>query len=79
VCRVSDNSTNSARGIIIPLQGDVTSPTSCSSAVQLALSKFGRLNILVNNVGILGASGTAMEVDMAEWVRGLEVNISSIV
>ena len=66
-------------GNAIPAQGDVTSSKDCEAAVQLALSKFGRLDILVNNVGVGGAPGTAVDVDMEEWTKTLDVNVSSMV
>jgi NAD(P)-dependent dehydrogenase (short-subunit alcohol dehydrogenase family) len=67
------------RGTVIAAQGDVTKAADCEAAVQLALEKFGRLDILVNNVGIGGAAGTAVEVDMEQWAKGLEINVSSMV
>jgi len=67
------------RGTAIALQSNVTSAVDCEAAVQLALEKFGRLDILVNNVGISGASGTAVDVDMEQWAKSLEVNVSSMV
>ncbi|KAF3018922.1 hypothetical protein E8E14_010747 [Neopestalotiopsis sp. 37M] len=67
------------RSTAIAAQGDITLAADCEAAVQLALDKFGRLDILVNNVGISGAPGTAVEVDMEQWAKGLEVNISSMV
>jgi NAD(P)-dependent dehydrogenase (short-subunit alcohol dehydrogenase family) len=67
------------RGTAIAAKGDVTSGADCEAAVQLALEKFGRLDILVNNVGISGASGTAVEVDMVQWAKSLEINVSSMV
>lgn len=66
-------------GKAIALRADVTQDADCEAAMQMALREFGRLDILVNNVGIGGAAGTAVEVDMTEWARGLEVNISSMV
>lgn len=67
------------RGTAVPTQGDVTLAADCEAAVQLALDRFGRLDILVNNVGVAGAPGTAVEVDMEAWAKGLEVNVSSMV
>ena len=67
------------RGTVIAAKGDVTKAADCEAAVQLALEKFGRLDILVNNVGIGGAAGTAVEVDMEQWAKGLEINVSSMV
>ncbi|KAI8648177.1 hypothetical protein NCS57_01485500 [Fusarium keratoplasticum] len=63
----------------VPIQGDVTNSSDCEKAVSLALHTFGRLDILVNNVGIAGARGTATEVDMEDWSAGLNVNVSSMV
>ncbi|KAK0648297.1 hypothetical protein B0T16DRAFT_114288 [Cercophora newfieldiana] len=67
------------RGTVIAAKGDVTKAADCEAAVNLALEKFGRLDILVNNVGIAGAPGTAVEVDMEAWAKSLEINVSSMV
>lgn len=63
----------------LALKSDVTRATDCEAAVETALKEFGRLDILVNNVGIGGAAGTAVEVDMEAWAKGLEINVSSMV
>lgn len=67
------------RGKALQFQGDVISAADCEAAVQCAVDSFGRLDILVNNVGIGGPAGTAVEVDMEGWTKGLEVNVSSMV
>jgi NAD(P)-dependent dehydrogenase (short-subunit alcohol dehydrogenase family) len=67
------------RGQAIPLEADVTKAEDCEMAAHTALQKFGRLDVLVNNVGIGGAAGTAVEVDMEAWAKGLEINVSSMV
>lgn len=67
------------RGKAIPVKADVTKAEDCEAAVQRVLQEFGRLDILVNNVGIGGAAGTAVEVDMEAWAKGLEINVSSMV
>lgn len=69
----------SGRGRTLPFRADVTSKSDCEAAVQFAVEKFGRLDILVNNVGIGGAPGTAVDVDMAEWAKSMEVNVTSMV
>lgn len=67
------------RGKVIATQGDVTSGDDCAAVVQLALKTFDRLDILVNNVGVAGAPGTAVDVDMTEWAKSLDINVSSMV
>jgi NAD(P)-dependent dehydrogenase (short-subunit alcohol dehydrogenase family) len=56
----------------------VTVAADCELVVQRTLAEFGRLDILVNNVGILGAGGTAVEADVELWAKGLEVNVTSM-
>jgi len=63
----------------IALQVDVTQEDECKRAVEVTLKNFGRLDILVNNVGIGGPVGTAVEVDPAGWAKGMEVNVTSMV
>lgn len=72
-------SSKSGRGRALPFRGDVTSATDCKAAVNLAVGLFGRLDILINNVGIGGAPGTAVDVDMAEWAKSMEINVGSMV
>ncbi|KAK3077211.1 hypothetical protein LTS18_010910 [Coniosporium uncinatum] len=65
-------------GRAIAISADVTKPSDCQRIVETAVSQFGRVDILVNNVGIGGAQGTCLDVDLAEWARGLEVNVTSM-
>jgi len=46
--------------------------------VAAALAAFGRLDILINNVGVMGARGTAVDVDAHDWARSLEINVTSM-
>ncbi|KAI1393032.1 NAD(P)-binding protein [Hypoxylon trugodes] len=66
------------RGSSISCQGDITKPDDCQRIVDTVLSKFGQIDILVNNVGIMGARGTATEFDLDQWRRGLEINVTSM-
>ncbi|KDR66375.1 hypothetical protein GALMADRAFT_147960 [Galerina marginata CBS 339.88] len=60
------------------LRIDVTDEQQCKLAVDTTLKKFGHLDILVNNVGVGGPEGTAVDVDPGEWARGLEINVTSM-
>jgi NAD(P)-dependent dehydrogenase (short-subunit alcohol dehydrogenase family) len=66
-------------GKAIAVQADVTSENDAKNVVSKTLDAFGRIDILVNVVGIGGAAGTAEEVDMVEWAKGMEVNVASMV
>ncbi|KAI9688049.1 MAG: hypothetical protein M1822_001554 [Bathelium mastoideum] len=67
------------RGKAVALSADITKAGDCQAVVDKAISAYGRLDILVNNVGVGGARGTALDVDMDEWAKGLEINVSSMV
>ena len=57
---------------------DVTVPTDCARIVSETTSAWGRLDILVNNVGVSGPPGTAVEVDPEAWAEGLKINVTSM-
>jgi NAD(P)-dependent dehydrogenase (short-subunit alcohol dehydrogenase family) len=67
------------KGAALALQADVTVESDCKRIVDTALEKFGRVDILFNCVGVGGATGTAVEVDMASWAKSMEINVGSMV
>ncbi|KAK5400805.1 hypothetical protein LTR06_011226 [Exophiala xenobiotica] len=77
--RTADMIQEEGLGSAFAMAGDVTKPEHCQRIVETAVSKFGRLDILVNNVGILGPRVTAVEVDTIEFMKGLEINVLSMV
>jgi NAD(P)-dependent dehydrogenase (short-subunit alcohol dehydrogenase family) len=60
------------------VEADVTRPADCRRIVAEAMACWGRLDVLVNNVGIGGPPGTAVEVDLEAWNHGLLVNVTSM-
>jgi NAD(P)-dependent dehydrogenase (short-subunit alcohol dehydrogenase family) len=65
-------------GAAVAVAGDVTNAADCQTMVATAMGQFGRLDILVNNVGITGPVGSAVEADMGAFMKGLEVNVLSM-
>mgnify|MGYP000931003138 CR=1 FL=1 len=66
-------------GEAILVEADVASSESCKNAVDRALAAFGTVNILVNNVGVTGPPGNAVEVDPEAFDRAMRVNVTSMV
>jgi NAD(P)-dependent dehydrogenase (short-subunit alcohol dehydrogenase family) len=62
----------------ISVQADVSQEDDCKRIVDTALSTYGRVDILINNVGVGGPMGTAVEVDPVKWAKGLEINVTSM-
>ena len=56
---------------------DVTRPEDCQRAVQGTVDKWGSLDILFNNAGIIRRA-TVLDTTEAEWDRVMAVNVKSI-
>ncbi len=66
-------------GVSRSVLADVTEPGDCARVVRETARTWGRLDVLVNNVGISGPQGSAVEVDLDEWERAMRVNVTSMV
>ena len=64
----------SAGGQALVSRADVSNPEACKSLVEQALSRWGRLDYLVNNAGTTTTSGFH-EVSEEEWDRIFNVNV----
>lgn len=64
-------------GQAIFVSGDVSQADSCQNAVQQTITKFGGLDILFNNAGIIRRT-TVLETTEEEWDRVMAVNVKSI-
>ena len=56
---------------------DVTDADQCRKMVEAAVSRWGRLDILDNNVGI-GGRGTVVEMKEEEWETIMRVNVTGM-
>ena len=66
-----------AGGTAHALEADVTVAADCEAMVDAALSRWGRLDVLDNNVGI-GSRGNVVEEEPERWRRVMEVNVDSM-
>lgn len=63
-------------GTAIAVGADVTSEDDTRRIVDTALDRFGRVDWLVNNVGV-GSEGSILETDPPAWERVMRINVSS--
>jgi NAD(P)-dependent dehydrogenase (short-subunit alcohol dehydrogenase family) len=59
-------------------RADVSKAGECKAMVAVAMERYGRLDILDNNVGI-SVRADVLEVTEAQWDRVMAVNVKSIV
>lgn len=60
-----------------PFAADVARPEAAEAMAAFAVERFGRLDILHNNVGTGGRGGTAETVDLEDWSRIIDTNLTS--
>ena len=63
---------------ILVAEAGVASDEDCARVVDLAKARFGAINVLVNNVGVTGPAGTAVDVDVDGWTSALAINVTSM-
>ena len=65
-------------GVASTIQADVTRAADCERMVETCIERYGRLDILDNNVGI-SRRGTVVEVSEEDWDHIMAVNVKTIV
>lgn len=66
-----------AGGKAVAMAGDVQSESYAKALVELAVSRFGRLDIAFNNAGTMGEAGPSTQVSAQGWNDALATNLSS--
>jgi NAD(P)-dependent dehydrogenase (short-subunit alcohol dehydrogenase family) len=64
-------------GEAMAVEADVTRAADCAAMVKAALDRFGRLDLLDNNVGI-GSRGSVVDETEESWRRVMQVNVDSM-
>ena len=64
-------------GTAIPATGDLSDQSVVDQVVATAVDAFGRLDVLVNNAGVMDRMSAAAEVTDVEWERVMRVNLTA--
>jgi NADP-dependent 3-hydroxy acid dehydrogenase YdfG len=66
-----------AGGTALAVEADITDRSQAEAAVQQAVERFGRLDIVVNNAGLM-LLGPVVGADPEEWDRMIAINIQGL-
>jgi 3-oxoacyl-[acyl-carrier protein] reductase len=63
------------RGAVETIPADVADPDQVDAVVARAIERFGRLDVLVGNAGVLAPSGRIHNLTTADWERSFRINV----
>ncbi len=63
---------------VLPQRADISDPGAFDGIRSAVLQRFGRVDIVVNNVGVL-TNGLPEDIPVTEWQRILDINLMSVV
>ena len=67
-----------AGGDVMYVRLDVTDEAQWQQAIHKAVSRFGRLNVLINNAGIVIGKLPIEQLDVLDWDRVMAVNVRGV-
>jgi len=64
-------------GSVVDVPGDVTHEDFHARLAESAIERFGRLDGAFNNAGTLGVSAPIGEIDLRDWAKTIDTNLTS--
>jgi len=65
-------------GKVLSLRADVSKPKDVEKVVHQALSRFKRIDILMNNAAIIGPLKSTFKIKEREWNKTLDINLKGV-
>ena len=65
-----------AGGTIVGVQGDISNRAQAEAIVAKAIEEFGRIDVLVNNAGVMDQNEAVGDLEDATWERVLGINLT---
>jgi NADP-dependent 3-hydroxy acid dehydrogenase YdfG len=65
---------NDAKGEALIIEADVTDKNTCRKVVDQVVDKWGKIDILINNAGVM-LLGKASEAPLEEWEQMIHINL----
>jgi NADP-dependent 3-hydroxy acid dehydrogenase YdfG len=62
------------KGTALAIEADITDKSACQDVVKQVLSEWGKLDILINNAGVM-LLGPTDQAPLAEWEQMIQVNL----
>lgn len=69
---------SSAGGTCTYVHADTGREADIEAMIHLALSQYGRLDVLFNNAGIEGLQGATADADVDNWDRVININLKGV-
>lgn len=69
------SSVDANRGRVLAISGDVADSSFCEDAVKKTLSRYGRIDALINNAGVVAPLQPVEKSDVDVWKYCIEVNL----
>jgi NAD(P)-dependent dehydrogenase (short-subunit alcohol dehydrogenase family) len=66
-----------AGGTMLAVVGDVSRPADCQALCERTIAAFGRIDVLVNNVGMSGPIKFVRDLQPEEWRAVIDTNLTS--
>ena len=64
---------------VLAVELDVAQPAQWQALAEQAVTRFGKIHMLVNNAGVGGKPGTIEETDSKDWEWVLDVNLLGVI